>query len=373
MNPRDDITSLHYVGYDNDRGGIVAVVKALAAAGRFECVLGVNETFRAGQATTTLPTFHFAPLEGERLCVRTFLRARIVAGQVRRWLAEDPGRVFHGHSRAGLAVALWLARSGEQRVVASVHCYGRQRWFYRWASRRLGHRLFWLSPAMERYYGVASSGPDAWAQCIPGCVADAPATLRAERGDAAVVRLTGIGALTPWKRWDLVLEALASLPAVERERLRFIHIGASDGSVEAEQYASALRRNAKELGLEGSVEWRGQQDSSRGLLAEADALVVASQNEPFSVAMLEALFAGVPVVAADSGGAVDVVAPGVNGWLFRSGDAADLARVLRELAQPGALASVRIDREALTRFTAAEVGRRWTAVYRRLIAPGQDT
>ena len=34
-------------------------------------------------------------------------------------------------------VALWLARAGERRVVVSVHCYGRQRWFYRWAARQL--------------------------------------------------------------------------------------------------------------------------------------------------------------------------------------------------------------------------------------------
>ncbi len=377
MSCSHEITSLHYVGYENDRGGIVSVVRALATAGRFGCVLGVNESFQGGR-TAALPVARFKSIEGERLGLQTFLRARTVAGEVGRWLAENPGRIFHGHSRAGLAVALWLAMRGEQRVVASVHCYGRQRWFYRWAARRLGERLYWLSPAMKRYYGVAgrapgskgqgpTSEPDPWAQCIPGCVPDVPAPMRTARGESDAVRLAGVGALTPWKQWNLVLDALAAVPKADRERLHFVHIGANDGSPGAERYAAELRRRSRESSLDGRVEWRGQQESSAALLAGADCLVLASRNEPFSIAMLEALFAGVPVIAADSGGAVDVVVPGVNGWLFRSGDAADLARVLCDLTRPGALGSVRIERDALTRFTGREVALRWAVVYQQVI------
>jgi hypothetical protein len=56
----------------------------------------------------------------------------------------------------------------------------------------------------------------------------------------------------------------------------------------------------------------------------------------------------------------------VNGWLFRSGDATDLTRVLRSLVETDVLAQVRIDREALQRFNAPVVAAQWAEVYARL-------
>ena len=69
-------------------------------------------------------------------------------------------RIFHGHSRAGLLVGLWLRLFGGERVVVSVHCHGRQKWFYRWAALVLGERMVWLTPAMKAHYDV---GARTWA------------------------------------------------------------------------------------------------------------------------------------------------------------------------------------------------------------------
>lgn len=360
-------TVLHYLGYDDDRGGIVAAVRALATAGEFACVLGMNRGFQLRRARE-LSAAPFEPLSGERITPRMFWRARKVATQVRHWLAAEPGRIFHGHSRAGLVVGLWLVRRGERRVVVSVHCYGRQRWFYRWAARKLGERLYWLSPAMMRYYGAEHDG-DRWSRCIPPCAATDPGPPRAACATTdAEVRLGGIGALVRWKRWHLVLDALAALPEAARDRLRFVHVGATDGSRESERYAAALRRHAEAARLAHVVEWRGELESARTLLSEIDCLVVASHREPCSVAMLEALFAGVPVLAANSGGARDVIQSGRNGWLFCSGDARDLARALGMLVESDARRRIRIDPAELARFSARTVARQWLEVYRREVA-----
>lgn len=357
---------LHYVGADDDRGGIVSVVRALAEAGRFGCILGVNTGFRAQRPPPRLATKEFSPLAGEVLGPGTFWRARTVAREVRAWLAGDPRRVFHGHSRAGLAVALWLARAGERRVVVSVHCYGKQRWFYRYAARQLGGRLYWLTPAMRLYYGAAGEG---WAQCIPGCIpAGIVATGTAPRAGGAPLVLAGVGALVRWKRWDVVLAALAALPAAHRARWRFVHIGAADTNAASQAYAARLREQTRALGLGSCVEWRGPQPSSQALLAEADCLVVASEREPFSVAMLEALAARVPVLAADTGGARDVIAINENGWRFRTGDATDLAILLQRLSDGEALAEIRsrISPAHVQPFTAPVVAAQWAEVYARL-------
>lgn len=367
MTDRPELTVLHYLGYDTDRGGILSVVRALAGTGEFACVLGVNAGF-IGRCIPAVETRRFSPVEGEVISARALWRARRVAAEVREWLAHDRSRVFHGHSRAGMLVGLWLHRWGERRVVVSVHCYGRQRWFYRWTARRLGGRVFWLSPAMKGHYGINDA--ETWTQCIPGCIPADAVRPRGHRRGAADLRLGGVGSLVPWKRWELVLAVIARIRATAVREVRFTHIGASDGSAGSERYARTLRARVTELGIADRVEFRGQQSSADPLWSEIDALVIAADNEPFSIAMLEALGAGAPVIAADSGGARDVIRDGRNGWLFRSGDAADLARVVESLANSEASAVVRIDEAKLRPFTAPVVAAQWMEVYRRVGSAG---
>ena len=345
---------LHYVGYDDDGGGIVSLVRALAGENRFACRLGLNEG-ATQRRHPPLPALHWPPVCGETISPRAFWPTRRVARAVAAWLREDSRRVFHGHSRAGLLVALWLASAGERRVVATVHCYGRQRWFYRWAARRLGARLVWLSPAMKRHYGV---GDDSWAGCIPGAIR-APQVTRVAPA-AGRWRLGGLGALVRWKRWHLVLEALAQLPVERRAQVSFEHVGGGDETYRGELIALAAR-----LGLADCVVFRGVESGPERLLGAIDALVVASENEPFSIAMLEALHAGVPVIAADSGGARDVLGDGRGGWLFADGDAAALARTLETAWRTGGV----VPPAALARFTADVAAEEYLRLYRSLLAP----
>ena len=341
----------------------MSVVHALASAGRFECVLGVNAGFVAHR-TPPLATLELPRIDGETIRPRTVLRARVIARAVRAWLRAEPTRIFHGHSRAGLLVALWLAWWGERRVVVSVHTYARQRWFYRWAARRLAGQLYWLSPAMKRHYGVP--GED-WAQCIPGCVPErAPASRATRRRVDGMVRLGGVGALVRWKQWDLILAALATLPTEVRARVEFFHVGTAGNDADSQRYAAELPALTAARGIADLVEWRGEQPSADGLLAEIDCLVVASDNEPFSIAVLEALAAGVPVLAADSGGARDLIMPGKTGWQFSSGDSADLARAITALVETDALAQSAIPADVVGRFATSVIAAKWAAVYAAL-------
>jgi glycosyltransferase involved in cell wall biosynthesis len=351
------MTVLHYTGYTHAQGGIATVIRSLQQAGRFEVVHGVSP---GGEADSEGLACWVGPaIAGEEISARNFWRAHAVARAVQGWLVAEPGRVFHAHSRAGLLVALWLHWLGERRVVVSVHCYGRQRWFYRWAARIFGDRIFWLTPAMRRYYGVAGSG---WEQCLPGGVKVEALPLRPPGLVAGRLRLGGAGFLVPWKRWDLVVEAIALLPGELRERVSFEHIGGTDAS--APDYAAFLRELAVRHGLEKTVHWRGAEASSERLLRDVDAVVVPSRCEPYSMILQEALAAGLPVLAADSGGPPDVIQPGVNGVLFRDGDARALADLLAGwLRQFPPFDAAAIQRTARP---AEDVAARWADIYAAL-------
>lgn len=352
MTPSSAREVLHYVGYDDDAGGIVSVIRALSATGRFRCLLGLNRGAQQ-RRTPPLDALEFAALAGETIGLANAWRARTVAREVRLWLRGDSRRIFHGHSRAGLLVALWLHRMGEPRVVVSVHCHGSRRWFYRWAVSSLGDALFWLTPAMRAHYGLPDEG---WRQCIPGGVA--PSTVTPAVPESGRLRLGGIGAVVPWKHWPLVLDALAQLPDEKRRRVTFEHIGTGPAPA-----LERLRGDASARGLGQQVIFRGSEPTSDRLLGAVDALVVASENEPFSTAMLEALAAGVPVIAADHGGATCIIQGGRNGELFRSGDAAALARCISTwLDRPPTFDRAEIRRSAMR---AEDIAIRWDGVYSR--------
>lgn len=352
---------LHYTGYDEDRGGIMSVIGALAEAERFSCVLGVNRGFKA-QRFGALPVQEFTPLNGERLNLSTLWRARTVAREVRNWLADDTRRIFHGHSRAGLAVALQLRAWGERRVVATVHCYGRHTWYYRRAARILDDRLFWLSPAMMRYYKIPLDLVDPWTGCLPGCVSERERP-RAISENTTALRLGGIGTLTRWKRWHVILEALDLLPVGLRGQVVFRHIGGTDGSADSKRYAAELRRQTAERGLTRFVEWCGERPSSDDLLAACDVLVVASKQEPFSVSILEALASGVPVVAANSGGAPDIIDPPKNGVLFHPNKPRDLVRAIGDMMNLIRRGAQVIDGYRMIRFRASTSAAQHLQIY----------
>lgn len=355
------MTILHYTGYDHDRGGIVSVIRNLAATDRFRCVLGVN----AGcvqERRPRLETLELPPIEGERIGLLNLWRARAVALTVQAWLKADDTRVFHGHSRAGLLVGLWLYWFGERRMVVSVHCYGRQRWFYRWAARLLAGRLYWLTPAMKRHYGCADQ---TWAGCMPdGLTAPMPVAMRRGPVEGQDLRLGGAGALVRWKRWDLVLEALARLPD---GKIRFTHIGEKIATPESHACEQELRVLTEKLGLADRVQWAGWQAGSADLLKEVDAIVVPSDGEPFSMIALEAMFAGVPVIAARGGGPEDFIVDGENGWLVPAGDAAALAQRFRQCLDPAAWQTLQLRPEHLRKFCLSEtLAARWTEIYAAL-------
>ncbi|WP_324708448.1 glycosyltransferase [Pseudomonas fragi] len=93
----------------------------------------------------------------------------------------------------------------------------------------------------------------------------------------------------------------------------------------------SLKALAAELGIEGQVLFLGQVPDARRYFRAFDVFALSSDHEPFGMVLLEAMAAGVPLLATACGGAKEVV-EGV-GILFPLGDAEHLAQGLQHLAQ----------------------------------------
>jgi glycosyltransferase involved in cell wall biosynthesis len=96
-----------------------------------------------------------------------------------------------------------------------------------------------------------------------------------------------------------------------------------DGPMHDEVHALAA-----DLGLGDVVRFHGFRDDIGAVLATADLFVLSSLSEGISITLLEAMAAGLPVVATDVGGNREVVLPEETGLLVPAGDAAALAEAM---------------------------------------------
>jgi glycosyltransferase involved in cell wall biosynthesis len=138
--------------------------------------------------------------------------------------------------------------------------------------------------------------------------------------------VVGISAvLRPEKNHLQLVEALARLRG-RGIAARALLIG--DGPMRA-----AIEARARALGLERAVLIAGFQQDVRPFLAAADAVALCSTSvETFSLAALEAMALGRPVVLSEIGGAAEMVRPGEEGFLFPAGDTDALVERLAALS-----------------------------------------
>ena len=98
-----------------------------------------------------------------------------------------------------------------------------------------------------------------------------------------------------------------------------------------DQKGLALDPVVRELGLSGQVDLLGQRRDVRELLAGSDVFVLASRSEALPISILEAMAAGVPVVASAVGGVAELVVDGVTGFIVPPGDPDALSDALARL------------------------------------------
>ena len=145
-----------------------------------------------------------------------------------------------------------------------------------------------------------------------------------------------VGRIARWKGQDVFLRAFAQ--AFRDGTELAVIVGEAMFGDDEVRYGEELRALAGELGIADRVEFRGFRDDVWVELEAMDVLAHASLSaEPFGQVIVEAMLAGVPVVAAAGGGPSEIVTDGVDGLLYPAGDVDALALALERLRGDGVL------------------------------------
>jgi glycosyltransferase involved in cell wall biosynthesis len=292
-------------------GGLERVVQMLASSQRsagYEVrVLAIHAE---GQqvATRFLEPLAEAgvPVHDVRVPDRAYLRERRAVADVCRTHQPD---IVHTHGYRPDVVDAGVARSLGSAAVSTVHGFTgggfRNRCYEQLQLRALRRLDAVVAVSRPLRHRLERAGiPDARLHVVPnawgGCAFMERDEARRDIGapDDAFVA-AWVGRLSPEKGPDLMIDALAHLRDIP---IRVVVFG--DGPERP-----ALQGRARRTGVEARLDWRGAVPGAARFLRGFDAFVLSSRTEGTPIALLEAMSAGVPIVAAQVGGVPDVVSP----------------------------------------------------------------
>jgi glycosyltransferase involved in cell wall biosynthesis len=194
-----------------------------------------------------------------------------------------------------------------------------------------------------------------------------PAT-RARLGVPDDAPLIGaVGNIKPVKGYDVLLRALPRVLESHREA-RLVIAGGVWGQ---ERYAARLAELAASLGLRERVQFLGLRQDVPDLLRAMDLYVLPSRSEGTSIALLEAMAAGKPIVATRVGGTPRVVEDGVTARLVPPDDPEALASTVSGLlADPEAARRLgsAARRAVESEYTVDVMVRRYVSIYEEALA-----
>ncbi len=149
-------------------------------------------------------------------------------------------------------------------------------------------------------------------------IADHPARARLDHDKT--LSCTMVARFTHFKDHGVLLRAFAKVPG--EVRLKLVGDGTTMG---------AAKKLAQDLGIRERVEFKGARSDVPGILAQTDIFVLASKTETLPISILEAMRAGLPVIASDVGGISEEVVDGETGLLVPAGSVEELSAALQRL------------------------------------------
>jgi glycosyltransferase involved in cell wall biosynthesis len=284
---------------------------------------------------------------------------------LRQWLAKNDDCVVYAQGPLAARAALRARRGPHQRVVLAVHFRISQA--DEWADKKLIKRdgtMFRairkvereVIPQVDRLLYVSSWGRNALVSWLPEAAAVPSAVignfvtpLHVEPYHEPLGDLVTTGNLDIVKNHRFLLKVLAEVKKAGQSLTLDVF---GEGPCRKD-----LLRRARSLGLEEQVRFRGFRPDVRKFLPGYRAYVHASYSESLPLAIIEAMAAGLPIVAGDSGGISELCDDGVEARFWPLDDSARAAAMLIDLldCEPERLKTARAARERFRRDFDADV------------------
>ena len=322
---------LHLVGQREDFGGILSVIRSLhqvSPSTSYQHSVWVHKEYKETREPILNYRYGRFIISDASSHLLIFFSSVLAFLDVRCLLRRESFDVIHAHTRGGLIVALFVSWFMRKPVLFTNHTFARRTGFYRWIARRKRMTTVLLNPAMAKHYSLAIDEPRSWV-VFSGCADVFLDKQLAENfwlssASKAKLKLVGMGSVVRWKGWHLPIQAIAKLPLKMRSRVEFHLWGPEQKDSDSQAFANELKELISQKNLQESVFLHGATNKVIESLQTGHFVVVASENEPCSVSLMESLALGLPALAARSGGNVDIVKDGETGILFENGSAEDL-------------------------------------------------
>lgn len=241
---------------------------------------------------------------------------RIAARNLRKMIANLEGEAVICHGNRALSLA--LLSGTDARIIAVAHNHRNKRF------PRAHSGIAITLDARERLIGVGM--PAAKVHHLPNMVRVGSLPERTAFRTPPVIGT--MGRFVPKKGFEVFIDALAIL------KKQGVEFQASLGGGGPEE--NALRQRLALRDLNACVTMPGWVEDKDTWFQGLDVFVLPSHHEPFGIALIEAMGAGIPVISTDTVGPREIIRDGEDGLLFPVADAEALAtRLAQVLADPG--------------------------------------
>jgi glycosyltransferase involved in cell wall biosynthesis len=347
------------------------VARSIESGERTLAVIPSADSWLAGVLPSSAQRF-VRPTEGHTGPIDVpYLRA------LRRLFAAERPDVVHAHNfDSALYSALGLLGL-PGRLVATFHGAS--------DVRRLGfrNRLKWLTLRRSDALVCVSASLTNLARATPGLPASRLRTilngvdlsriptarsseLRTRLAiDDGVTLVGALGNVRAPKGYHFLLKAIGALKSAGM-RLHLVIAGDDHGSLGDE-----LRSVRTTLGLETDVTFLGFTEDPGAYLSNLDLFVLSSTSEGFSLSTVQAMAAGLPIVATRSGGPEELIEHDVHGWLVAPGSSETIAEGIAVLLRDGSKLlrlSHAARSRALTTFAIETMVAHYNALYQEICA-----
>jgi glycosyltransferase involved in cell wall biosynthesis len=248
--------------------------------------------------------------------IYTNTQKALVVGAIAAWITRRP-LVYHLRDILSLdhfsAINLWVATRLANRSVAVI------------ANSQATKAAFVAAGGRAALARVIYNGFDvADYRAQPSQIAE----LRQAWGWQDKFVIGHFSRLSPWKGQHVLLAALQGCP----ESVVAVFVG--DALFGEADYVAQIQQQVTDLGLTDRVKFLGFRQDVPLLMRACDLIAhTSTAPEPFGRVIIEAMLCQRPVVATAAGGAIELVQPGVTGWLTLPGQVAQLQEVIRQVQE----------------------------------------